>query len=139
MRRYDCNLGDWEHTSAYHLIPAGEQLKRLLEEQCSLEFLDKYQTWFAARDITLRYPYALVNFVSFGMYPDGEVYTHHWSLQNIGSCQYPRWRLATQDSRARRITLMLPEGKPLQPMLEKCLTLHRWLIDRETLVQIVEG
>lgn len=139
MQRYDRNIREWEGTEAAHLIPAGQQIKQLLERQCNRNFLDKYQTWFSAQDIELRSAYVQINFVSFGINPDREVYTHHWSLQNIGTDRCPRWRLSTLDNRARRITVILPENKPLQPMLERCFSLHRWLIDRETLQQIVEG
>jgi hypothetical protein len=137
MRRYDCNLREWEHTSAYHLIPTGQWLKDLLETECSLEFLDKYHVWFSAKDTTLKDSYILVNFISQGKYPDGTIYNHYWDLQNIGYRGHPRWRLSTHDSRDRWISLMLPEGRPLQPMLERCFTLHKWLVDRETLTQIV--
>lgn len=139
MRRYDCNLREWENTSAYHLISTGQWLKELLEAECSLEFLDKHNVWFSAKDTTLKDSYILINFVSQGKYSDGTIYTHYWDLQNIGYCGRPRWRLSTRDSRERWISLMLPEDRALQPMLERCFTLHKWLIDRETLTQIVEA
>jgi hypothetical protein len=139
MRHYNQNLQDWEGTWSYHLIPAGQWLKSFLEAECSLEFLDKYHTWFSARDVTLRDSYIIINFISYGKDADGEIYHHYWELQNIGHSERPRWRLSTRDCRDRWISLILPEGRPLQAMLEKCFTLHRWLIDRETLQRIVEG
>lgn len=139
MRRYCQNIRDWEGTNAAHLIPAGQQLKEILEEQCTITFLDKHFTWFSAKDVTFKHSYILINFISTGKDPGGTIYNHYWTLQNLGLPHRPLWRLTTRDHRERFISLVLPEDKPLQLMLERCFGLHRWLIDRETLQQIVEG
>ncbi len=139
MRRYDQQMESWKDHAEYHMIPTGHGYKRLLEERCSLGFLDTYNTSFSAKNAVTQYSYVEVCFTTQHIYPNGDSFIHHWYLQNEGYSR-PDWVLSTNEfgRGGKGVQLHIPD-RHFQAVLQEIFNLPFKSITLEQMKKIVQN